>query len=99
MTEAPRPRRLVLMAIDGDDDAAIVRRTHESFTAIPGVRCLSAVAPSSCVSGEPSPYTHVSLFEFADAEARRAYTHHPAHRGAHDLVRAHLAAVLVLDLG
>lgn len=98
MTAKARPRRLVLMTIGDDGDVPLVRQTHESFTAIPGVRCLSAAATASLVRGDQSPYSHVSLFEFDDVAARDAYHDHPIHRDAYAVLGPHLASVLVLDL-
>ncbi|MFT4011519.1 MAG: Dabb family protein [Nocardioidaceae bacterium] len=98
MSVERRPRRLVLMGIDSEADAAVVRAAHRSFLAIPGVRCLSAAGSATPVGEATSPYTHVSVFEFDDADSRTAYHHHPIHTSARDKVRAHVSTVLVVDL-
>jgi len=92
------PRRLVLMRFDTDQDAQQVREAHTSFRSIPGVTYVEAVV-SARVHDEVAPYTHLSLFEFADAASRTAYHDHPVHLGARDIVRGLARNVVVLDLG
>lgn len=92
-----RPRRLVLMRIPSKEDARRLASEHQSFEAIPGVSCLAAASPASAVNGE-APFTHVSVFEFADSAARIAYHDHPLHTSARPRVRAWATEVVVLDL-
>jgi hypothetical protein len=92
------PRRLVLMRFDTDADAQRVREAHTSFESIPGVSCVEAVV-RALVHDEGAPYTHVSLFEFADSASRAAYHDHPAHVGAREAVRGLSRDVVVIDVG
>lgn len=93
------PRRLILMRIGSEADAAEVRRFHTSFgEAIPGVECAVAAAPARSRDGVPG-FTHLSLFEFADVPSRVAYDQHPLHTGARDHVRSYTTEVVVIDLG
>jgi hypothetical protein len=91
------PRRLVLMRIDSEDDADRVRRVHASFAAIPGVRCALSVGRAAATDGVPG-FTHLSIFEFADAAARAAYRVHPLHLGAREAVRSRVSDVVVVDV-
>jgi len=91
------PRRVVLMRIATDDDAAQVRKAHVSFEAIPGVRCAVAVQRTTARVGTPG-FTHLSIFEFQDAGARAAYHEHPLHTGAREHVRARTTDLVVVDL-
>lgn len=92
-----RPRRLVLMQINTDHAADLVREVHASFEDIPGVRCAVAAQRPELLDGTPG-FTHLSMFEFTDIRARAEYHTHPIHLRAPDRVRSHATDVVVVDL-
>jgi hypothetical protein len=91
-------RRLVLMRITGGaDDVEVIRRLHGGFARISGVTCVGA-AQAITVRVSDLGFTHVSLFEFTDENARREYEVHPAHIGAGPQIRSRLEQIAVLDV-
>jgi hypothetical protein len=91
-------RRLVLMRITGGaDDVEAIRRLHGSFVRIPGVTLADAAQAITVRAGDLD-FTHVSLFEFADENARREYEVHPDHVGAGHEIRSRLDRIAVLDV-
>jgi len=91
-------RRLVLMRITGGaDDVEAIRRVHASFAGIPGVTRADAAQAIAVRVGDLD-FTHVSLFEFIDENARQEYEIHPDHVGAGPEIRSRLEHIAVLDV-
>ena len=93
-------RHVVLFAFKPESRAEDLRAIEAAFAALPSQ--IDAIldfewGADVSVEGKAQGFTHCFFVTFRDAAGRDAYLPHPAHRAFGQLLRPHLANVLVLD--
>jgi len=93
-------RHLVLLRFHDDTPATDRADIEAAFAALPAqIAGISAFEWGTDVSPEglSKGFTHAFVLSFHDEAARNAYLSHPAHRAFVEMLKPHLADVLVLD--
>jgi hypothetical protein len=99
-TAHPVLRHVVLFGFKDSATPADIERIERAFAALPQqIDLIAGFEWGTDVSVENlgQGYTHCFLLTFRSEADRDAYLPHPAHRAFGDVLRPHLAQVLVVD--
>lgn len=93
-------RHVVLLAFTPEATADDIRGVERAFAALPGQ--IDAIRDFEwgrdvSIEGKAEGFTHCFFVTFADEAGRAVYLPHPAHAAFGQILRPHLAKVLVLD--
>jgi Stress responsive A/B Barrel Domain len=96
----PEIAHIVLLAFKHDVEPDTIQGLLDDIRRYEDIDGVLRVDTSDDVTlgGEPSPYTHGVIIEFADAGARDRYLPHPAHRAVVERLDPLLEHKLVLDI-
>jgi ribose transport system ATP-binding protein len=96
----PEIAHIVLLAFKHDVEPDTIQGLLDDIRRYEDIDGVLRVDTSDHVTlgGEPSPYTHGVIIEFADAGARDRYLPHPAHRAVVERLDPLLEHKLVLDI-